>query len=431
MKEYPTMEYLSSQNIKNVQEELLQETINYTYKYSPYYERLFNSYNILPSKIKRLEDLVQIPPTTKYDLQKNNEDFLCVDKEKVVEIVCSSGTTGEPIFIALTKNDIYRLARNEELSFLCTNTTSEDLFQLMVTSDNMFIAGMAYYLGITKIGAGVIRMGPGNTKRQIRILEALKPTGIVSVPSYLIKMHEEIINLSIDISKLSLNKAVLIGESILNESLKLNPLGQKIRNLWNIELFSTYGTTEIATSFCECIVHQGLHSHPELLYFEILDENNNVLNDGEMGELTVTTFQTEGMPLIRYKTGDITFKISSPCKCGRTTEKIGPILSRKHHLIKFKGTTVYQTQIEMALLKFDEIKNYVIEVSTKDNLSDWIVVKVGVSNFSPLLEERIKDEIKAYARVTPEIQMFTPSEVEKFLFTEGSRKPKKFVDLRK
>ena len=144
---------------------------------------------------------------------------------------------------------------------------------------------------------------------------------------------------------------MFVGESIINENLGLNELGKKVRENLGIEPFSTYGNTEMACSLTECIEHQGLHNKPDLIIIEIADDKGNSLLSGEIGELVVTTLGTEGMPLVRYKTGDLTYIIDEKCKCGRTTKRIGPILSRKHYLLKIKGTNLYPGHIENALFE--------------------------------------------------------------------------------
>src|SRR3989338_7903961 len=210
-----------------------------------------------------------------------------------------------------------------------------------------------------------------------------------------------------------------------------------VEKLSSVESFSTYGITEAQVAFCECREHKGLHSHPDLVYPEIVDDSGNVLKEGETGELVVTTFQAEGMPLLRYRTGDITFKLTERCDCGRTSTRIGPIIGRKAQKLKVKGTTVYPKAIENALLEIEGVENYVIEAYTGDDQADHIVVKVGSlkTQDSRLKTQDLKDavceNIKAKVRVTPHIEIMMPQEVEKILYEGGRRKPMTFVDRRR
>lgn len=431
MNELPEYEMMERSKVLEMQGKLLRELLSYVSASSPFYSSMFKEAGIDVGSINSVEDLKKLPFTTKEDLRQRNWDFLAVPKEKIVEMVCSSGTTGTPTFIAFTKNDLARLALNEKLGFLCAGATPEDVFQLTVTNDSMFVAGNAFYRGIIETGATALRFGPGNSLRQLMMLKDLKVTGFASVPSYLVTLGQKYEEQGMKKEDFNVKKAVLVGESIRKEDFSLNGLGKKIKNYWDIELFGCYGNTEMSTSLTECQFHKGNHIHPNLLIIEIVDEEGNPVGDYEKGELVITTLGTEGMPLVRYKTGDITFKISEKCECGRTAERIGPILSRKNHLLKVKGSNVYPGHIENALLDIPQVVNYVMEAHTAENFSDHVVLKIGTHTNSPELVREIQDKVKAYARMTPELVMTTPDEVAKQLFANNQRKPKKFWDMRK
>lgn len=423
-------ETLEREKVLDMQSKLLVELIGYISKNSPFYISQFKEQGIDVNSIKGVEDLHKLPFTTKEDLRTRNWDFLAVPRDKIVEMVCSSGTTGTPTFIAFTKNDLDRLAFNEKLGFECAGTTPKDVYQLTVTNDSMFVAGNAFYRGIIEAGATALRFGPGNSLRQLMMLKDLKVTGFASVPSYLVTLGQKYEELGMKKEEFDVKRAVLVGESIRKEDFSLNGLGKKIKDYWDIELFSCYGNTEMSTSLTECEFHKGNHIHPNLLIIEIVDDEGNPVGDYEKGELVITTLGTEGMPLLRYKTGDITFKISEKCECGRTAERIGPILSRKNHLLKVKGSNVYPGHIENALLDIPHVVNYVIEAHTAENYSDHVLLKIGTHTNSPELVKEIQDKVKAYARMTPEIVMTAPDEVSKQLFANNERKPKKFWDMR-
>lgn len=419
-------------DIATIQAELIKETVYYLYKNSPFYRKRFAS---LPD-IKGIEDIGRFPLTTKEDLQRDNWGFLCAPRNNLAEIVATTGTTGAPVFIGMTKKDMERLAENERRCFSYTGAAQDDIFLLSVTMDNLFIAGMAYYSGLQRLGAGVIRMGPHSPKRQLDLIQSLKPTGIVAVPSFIIAICKQAEKDNINLKESSLKRIVLIGEAIRNPDFSSNALGKMVEKISFVESFSTYGITEAQAAFCECREHKGLHSHPDLVYPEIVDDNGDILKDGETGELVVTTLQAEGMPLLRYRTGDITFKLTERCDCGRTSARIGPIIGRKAHKLKVKGTTVYPKAIENVLLDIDGIENYVIEAYTGDDHADHVVVKVGSNKTqsSKLKTQKLKDavceNIKAKVRVTPHIEIVPPHEVEKILYEGGRRKPMTFIDRR-
>jgi phenylacetate-CoA ligase len=425
------LEFKSKEAIENEQFFRLRETIQYASRHSPFYKRMFEKEKIRPIDIKSLQDLAMLPLTKKEQLQKYNSSFYCVDKKEVADIISTTGTTGEPVFIVLTKYDLQRLALNEAYSFSCAGATANDIFHLAVTLDNLFMAGIAYYLGITELGAGVYRAGMHNIKRQIRLVHKLKPTGIMTVPSFLLQLGKEISNEGISPSSLSVKKALLVGDSIRDQNFHLKGIGELLQKAWPLDFYSTFGNSEAAISYCECRFKHGGHEHPDLIISEIIDENGNAVPDGEMGELVLTTFQTQGMPLLRYCTGDITFKINRPCACGRKSARIGPILGRKVHMLKYKGTKVYPKAIENSVACIDGVNNYVIEVFTGDDFSDKIVVKIGSIKKNASFKNLICAQIEAHTRVTPIVKLVSAAEVYSLQSGNGKdRKPITFIDHR-
>lgn len=412
--------------ISSIQGELLKETVWYLYKNSPFYKKkLCNK-----PDIGGIEDINILPITSKEDIQKNNWGFLCVERDKIAEVVATTGTTGEHVFICPTRRDLERLAENEKRCFSCAGVNPKDLFLLSVAMDNLFIAGMAYYSGLQRLGAGVVRIGPHSPKKQLELIQTLNPTGIVAVPSFIIAIYKEAEKENINLSTSSLKKFVLIGEAIRNPDFSSNAMGKMIERLGSVEIYSTYGLTEAQVGFSECRYHKGLHSNPDLVYSEIVDEKGMVLKDGEIGELVVTTFQVEGTPLLRYRTGDITFMMHGECDCGRTSPRIGPIIGRKAQKLKVKGTTLYPKAIENTLLEIEGIENYVIEAYTGNDQADHVIVKIGSNNGGASLKETIIENIRAKVRVAPQVQIMLPQEVEKILYEGGRRKPMTFIDRR-
>jgi phenylacetate-CoA ligase len=326
----PDLEKLSREEIKAFQEEKLKELISYVHAKSRFYGNVFVQNNIDADSIQTLEDLTQIPVTTKEHLQKYNDDFLCVPPNKIIDYITTSGTLGDPVTFALTDKDLDRLAYNECISFACADGSSEDIYQQMVTIDKRFMAGLAYYLGARKLGAGIIRVGGGIPELQWDSILRIKPTAFIAVPSFLLKLADYADKNAIDFQKSNVKKAVCIGEPIRNQNFELNQLGKKIKERWpDLKLYSSYASTEMASAFTECSEGKGGHHHPELIIAEFLDEKNNPVPENEAGELTVTTLGVEGMPLIRFKTGDVMRHYTETCECGRTTIRLGPVIGRK------------------------------------------------------------------------------------------------------
>ena len=426
----PEIEKKSPAEIKRYQESRLPEMLEYLSLKSKYYKRIFKDNDIDINKIEKLEDLHNIPVTTKDDLQKNSLEFLCVDKKEIVDYVTTSGTMGEPVTFAMTNNDLNRLAYNEYISFSCADTTSDDIFQLMVTLDKRFMAGMAYFLGLRKLGAGIIRTGPGLQKLQFESIKSFDPTGLLTIPSFIPKLISYAEKHNIDYKNSSVRKAVCIGEPIRNADFSLNTLGKRIKNQWDIKLYSTYASTEMGTAFTECSEGKGGHHHPEMIIVEFLDENNNPVKAGEPGEVTITTLGVEAMPLLRFKTGDICHHYSQACACGRNTLRLGPVIGRKQQMIKLKGTTLYPPAVYDVLNQIDIVENYIVEVYTSELGTDELLVNVGCETIDENTEKRIKDNFRAKLRVAPNINFLSPKKIAALQFKDGNRKPIIFIDNR-
>ncbi|HNP68459.1 MAG TPA: AMP-binding protein [Aequorivita sp.] len=426
----PEIEKASTAEIKTFQEEKLKKTLQYLDENSPFYKRFFKESNIRISEIKTLEDIQKIPVTTKDHLQQFNDDFICVPKSEIIDYVTTSGTLGDPVTFALTDNDLERLAYNEAISFVCCGIGKEDTLQLMTTMDRRFMAGLAYFLGARKLGSGIIRVGSGIPELQWDSILKFKPTYLITVPSFLLKLIEYAQQHEIDLKNTGVKAAICIGEPIREQDFSLNILAKKIKKDWDIELFSTYASTEMSTAFNECEIHNGGHHHPELIIAEILDDNNLPVSEGEVGELTITTLGVEAMPLLRFKTGDMVQAYNEPCKCGRNTLRLGPVVGRKKQMIKYKGTTLYPPAMYNILNDFSGIESYVIEIFHNELGTDEILIKIASEKISEDLLLEIKDHFRAKLRVAPKIEFASSEEIESLRFAPLSRKPIDLIDRR-
>jgi phenylacetate-CoA ligase len=427
----PDIEKSSAAEIKSFQEKKLKELLGYLQENSTYYKHLFKANSIDVSKLNSVADLGKIPVTTKDDLYKFNKDFICVSAEKIIDYVTTSGTLGDPLTFVLTEKDLDRLAYNECISLACAGGTKHDVYQLMTTLDRRFMAGLAYFMGIRKMGAGVVRVGNGIPEFQWDTIKRLNPTIAIAVPSFILKLIEFAEQNNIDYKNSSIKKIVCIGEPIRNEDFSLNTLGQRIASKWNVQLFSTYASTEMGAAFTECEAGKGGHLHPELLVVELLDETNKPVKPGEAGEVTVTTLGVEGMPLLRFKTGDLCIAIEEPCTCGRTSMRLSPVLGRKQQMIKFKGTSLYPPALYDILNNVSYIKNYIVEVSTNDIGTDEINILIGALDPPENFEKELKDHFRAKLRVAPGIKLDSPENIFKLQMPEMSRKAITFIDRRK
>jgi phenylacetate-CoA ligase len=426
----PDIETRPSDEIRAFQDQKLRLLLDYLQHHSPYYKSWFTQHKINPSLIKSLDDLTHLPVTEKEDLQKYNEDFICVPRERIIDYITTSGTLGDPVTFAMTDKDLERLAYNEAISFGCAGGHPGEIYQLMTTIDRRFMAGLAYFLGIRKLGASIVRVGNGIPEFQWDTIKRIRPNAIIAVPSFILKIIDYAEDHGIDYKNSSIEKAICIGEPLRNPDLSLNTLGRKIAERWPLKLYSTYASTEMGTSFTECGEGNGGHHHPELIIVEFLDENNQPVHPGESGEVTITTLGVEGMPLLRFKTGDICYYDETPCACGRTTMRIGPVVGRKNQMIKYKGTTLYPPALYDILDNISSVTNYVVEVTTNEIGTDDILIHIGTDHPSPDREKDIKDHFRAKLRVAPQIAFHTKDVIEGIQFPEGSRKSVKFIDNR-
>ncbi len=425
------LHYRSAEEIRSFQEARLHEAIDYAYTNSAFYRELFDSCKIRPADIRTIEDLRRLPVTTKQDLQLRNKDFLCVDSSQIVDYVTTSGTLGEPVVFALTENDLDRLGYNELSSFTMAGCSRNDIMQLMTTIDRRFMAGLAYWLGARALGMGVIRVGNGIPELQWNTINSIHPTVCMCVPSFLMKLIAFAEENGIDYRSCSLRRAICIGEALRQPDGNLTTLGSRIHEKWpELELYSTYASTEMQASFTECSCHCGNHVPADLIIVEFLDDEGNPVAEGESGEVTITTLGVEGMPLVRFRTGDICIHYDSPCACGRNSTRLSSVIGRKGQMIKFKGTTLYPPALFDILDNIPEVKSYVVEVYTNSLGTDQVQIKLASDNHSESFVKQIKDIFRSKVRVAPDVVFEAPEIIAKMQMPPMSRKVVKFFDLR-
>ena len=425
------IEFRPAEEIKAFQEQLLQKALHYLAGHSAYYRRMFDRCEIRIDQIRHIEDLVKIPFTEKKDLQLFNEEFLCCPREKVIDYVTTSGTLGDPVTFGCTEQDLQRLAYNEKKSFACAGLRPGNIVQLMTTLDKRFMAGLAYFLGIRELGASVIRVGNGIPELQWDTIRRLKPDTIMCVPSFILRLIQYAEEHDIDYRRSSIRRIIGIGEGLREQDFSLNLLGQRIREKWDVQLFATYSSTEMGATFSECEYGCGGHIHPELIIVEIIGPDNLPVADGEYGEIVVTTLGVEGMPLLRFRTGDIAAKRTEPCRCGRHSFRLTPLVGRKHNMIKLKGTTL-PPALNDVLDNTAYVENYVVVVEESEAGTDRVIVRIGLK-YSPEFDavKDLKDRFRSRIRVAPEIELLPVEEIRRINFPAKSRKPVKFIDNRK
>jgi phenylacetate-CoA ligase len=414
--------------IQRVQTALLADHLRYAAECSPFYRETWRAAGLSASELAP-ERLASLPTTSKADLERRNDDFLAVPAREVADIVLSSGTTGLPTRIMYTEADLDRLSYNEWLSFEACGVSAEDTTLLTCTLDRCFIAGLAYYLGMRRVGAASIRNGHGTIESHLEVIRRMRPSFLVGVPSFLRKLGRYLDAQGYSAAQAGVRGLVCIGEPLRDRGLRPLPLGADLERIWGCSAYSTYASSETITSFCECTARQGGHLHPELAVVEILDEAGQPLAEGEAGEVAVTPLQIEAMPLVRFRTGDVSFLIRETCGCGRRTPRLGPILGRLKQMMKVRGTTLYPQAVFAILDGMPGIEEYWIEVSAAGDLSDELTVHCAV--VGALDGAEIGRRLQAGLRVSPQVVTEPLESVRKVVYPASSRKPIRFVDRRR
>jgi len=396
---------------------------------TPYFRDLFAKREIVPERVET-KDLANLPLLDREMIEAEPARFIPEPAPAIADIAMTSGTTGSPLVVPYTAGDLERLAFNEEMAFRGAGISAADRALLTITLDRCFIAGLAYYSGLIRIGAAVIRNGPGQPDRQWELIKRFRPILLVGVPSFLMVLAEKGRAMGIDPATSGVKKLVTIGEPLRRADHSLTHLGSDLKDAWGTEIFSSYGSTEMETAACECPAGTGAHIHPELLLVEIVDESGKIVPDGEPGEVVITPMGVEGLPLVRFRTGDVARLHRGRCECGWHTERLGAIEGRLAQRLKVKGTTIYPEMIFQALQEVKEVGPVYIEVGNAYDLADEITVVAGC-NSPDISEKALSDLLRARLRLRPDVRIRPIKEVSAVMSADGGRKPKKFFDFRK
>ena len=416
--------------IAAVQDRLLGEHLAYLAARSPFYRRRFAASDVDPLRVGGVGNLAALPLTGKDDLQSCNEELLCVPASEVVDRCLTSGTTGRPLVLDQTRADLDRLAYNEARAFAAAGLGPADRVLVAAAIDRCFMAGMAYFLGLVRLGATAIRGGSSSIPALVELVRDQRPTALVGVPSLLLALGERLREGGATVADLGVKKMICIGEPVRNPDLGLSGLGRRLAGLWGGEVYGTYASTEMATAFADCSAGCGGHLQPELMVVEILGEDGSPLLPGRAGEVVVTPLQVTGMPLLRYRTGDIAVLHTDPCPCGRNTPRLGPVLGRRAQMLKYRGTTVFPPAITSVLQDIEAVTGFYIEVFDDFPLSDRIRVVVATRH-SGLSGEVLAERIAARTRVKPEVVLTSIEAVQAMTLRPEFRKPVTFFDHRR
>ncbi len=406
------VETISRKDLETLQLTKLKKTLQAA-SVTPFYKKVFTENNINIDAIKTLEHIKDLPFTTKNDLRLSYPDgMVAVPKKMVVRMHASSGTTGKSTVIFYTAKDISDWADLVARCMVATGATQDDVFQNMM-GYGLFTGGLGLHYGAEMLGCMVIPSSSGNTLRQIQLIQDFETTIIHITPSYCLHMVEAIRAEGIDPYELTLKKAYLGAEPYSEATRK------KIEEQCGIDAYNSYGLSEMngpGVAF-ECTYKNGMHIWEDYYIVEIINpETGEVLQPGEEGELVLTHINREAMPILRYRTRDLTRIIPEPCQCGRTHYRIDRIKGRTDDMLIVSGVNVFPSQIETVLMKFPEIgNNYQIILDRENNL-DRMHIKVEL--YSKLfhgdikeidhIKSKLKEALKALITINPRIDLLEP-----------------------
>ena len=426
----PNKECATRRQYRKWQLEKLKRIVRYAYENVPFYRKKFDDIGLKPEHIVTLKDIEKIPFTVKNDLKDNYPFGLFAQPMKrIVRLQASSGTTGKPVVIGYTKNDMKLWMESVSRVATAAGVTGDDVAQI-VFGYGMFTGGFGLHYGLENMGVTVIPSSAGNSERQLMFLEDFRPTVIVGTPSYVLHLGELAEERGITREKHALRVGLFGGEGHTAEMRK------EIEKRWGIEATENYGLTEVLGPGVsgECLEHEGMHINEDNFYPEIIDpETGKTKELGERGELVLTTLSKEGVPMLRYRTKDISFLNDEPCRCGRTNIRMHKVLGRTDDMLIIRGVNVFPSQIESALLNVEEIgPHYQILVTTKDYM-DVIEIRVElkddvlVNDYGALesLERKIRQRLKATLLIDSKVKLLQPKSIER-----SAGKAKRVIDMR-
>jgi len=424
------VETLERPKLETLQAQRLQDTVKRAMA-APFYKKALAG--IDPAAIAGVEDVRALPFTTKDDLRANYPyGMLARPLEDFVRLHASSGTTGTPTAVFYTADDIDQWATLMARSMYCCGVRKTDVLQNM-SGYGLFTGGLGIHYGAEKLGCLTIPAGAGNSKRQVKLIRDFNVTVAHIIPSYALYFAEFLIKEGIDPASLPLKIALIGAEPHTDE------IRRRIESMLNLKAYNSFGLSEMngpGVAF-ECMEQDGMHVWEDAYLVEIIDpETGEALPDGQVGELVMTTLTRQGMPLIRYRTRDLTRILPGECRCGRTHRRLDRISGRADDMLIIKGVNIYPMQIEQALMGLEEVgQNYVIELFQEGSM-DQIRVKVEIredyfvedmralTGLQKKVAARLRDEIL----VTPRVELVQAESILKVLETSI---PKDFMDMNK
>ena len=424
-------ECMGREEMRRLQSERLVKMVKHVYEDSTYYRKRMDECGVKPEDIRSIDDITKLPFTTKQDLRDNYPfNLFCVPMEKIVRLHASSGTTGKPIVAGYTREDLEMWSEVTARSLMAAGVTSKDIMQVSY-GYGLFTGGLGAHDGGTLIGASIVPTSSGNTEKQIALMHDFGSTVLACTPSYALYLAETIAKSGLDINDFKLRVGVFGAEPWTNSMRK------EIEEKLHLKAYDIYGLTEMCGPGvgCECECQCGTHLWEDHFYPEIIDPVTlQPVAPGEKGELVFTNLTKWGMPMIRYRTRDLTSLIYEKCECGRTAVRMNKILGRSDDMLIIRGVNVFPSTVESIILEFPECEpHYFIEVDRVNNVDTFdILVEVHPEYYSDRvndlvdLKNRITARCQSVIGIKPNVKIVEPNTIERSM-----GKAKRAIDHRK
>ena len=418
------------EKLRELQLERMKWMIKHCYDNVPLYRKRLDECGMTPDKFKTLDDIKHIPFTVKTDLRDTYPfGLFAVPQSKIVRIHASSGTTGKPTVVGYTKTDLDNWA--EMIARIVTaGGADENTIVQIAFGYGMFTGALGLHYGLEKIGATVVPCSSGNSEKQLMFMRDFKTNALVSTPSYALYLSELAKESGYPMSDYNLKIGLLGSEGCTEE------MRSQIENNWGMFVTDNYGLSETGGPGLsgDCEYRCGMHINEDFYYCEIIDpQTGEVLPEGSEGELVVTTLTKEGIPMLRYRTKDLTRITYEPCKCGRTTARMDKIKGRSDDMLKIRGVNVFPSQVESVLVGLESISPHYQLIVTRENYSDNLEIKVELVDGSLLerygelqnLQNTIRNKVRSVLGIDTKVSLVQPKTIERFM-----GKAKRVIDLR-
>lgn len=424
-------ETLPRKELEKLQLERLQETVSRVYEHVPAYRKKMNDCGVKPEDIKSLKDLAKLPFVTKQDMRDNYPfGLFAVPKDKLVRIHASSGTTGKPTVVGYTQGDLETWTECVSRIACMGGASDKDVAQICF-GYGMFTGALGLHYGLENIGAAIVPSSTGNSQKQIMYMQDFGTSLLVATPSYALRLAEVAREMGVEPERDLSVKIALVGSELLTDAMR-----EEMHKFWGKDILITtnYGMSELMGPGVsgECLEHSGLHINEDYFIPEIIDpKTGEVLPEGSEGELVITCIKKEGLPLIRYRTKDITRLFYEKCKCGRTFCRMENLSGRSDDMLKIRGVNVFPSQIEEVILSVSELGPHYEIILEREGYLDKLTVKVELAHstdsFSELerIKKTVQGKLKIILGLDAKVMLESPNTLQRF---EG--KAKRVKDLR-